>query len=72
MNPPYFDKETVYESKSHYQSITKYHGGSNLDKWINNSLQLLKFKGTITIINKIENSNIFPDPLLLVEQTLAL
>ena len=34
MNPPYFDKETVNESKSHYQSITKYHGGSNLDKWI--------------------------------------
>ena len=40
MNPPYFDKETVNESKSHYQSITKYHGGSNLDKRINNSLQL--------------------------------
>ena len=57
MNPPYFDKETVNESKSHYQSITKYHGGSNLDKWINNSLQLLKFKGTITMINKIENLN---------------
>ncbi len=57
MNPPYFDRETVNESKSHYQSITKYHGGSNLDKWINNSLQLLKFKGTITMINKIENLN---------------
>ena len=57
MNPPYFDKETVNESKSHYQSITKYHGGSDLDKWINNSLQLLKFKGTITMINKIENLN---------------
>ena len=57
MNPPYFDKETVNESKSHHQNITKYHDGSNLDKWINHSLKLLKFEGTITIINKIENLN---------------
>mgnify|MGYP001166890512 FL=1 len=57
MNPPYFDKDTINQSKSHYQSIAKYHDGSNLDHWINNSLKLLKFRGTITIINKIENLN---------------
>tara|TARA_B100000575_G_C23053786_1_gene606616 strand:- start:307 stop:1104 length:798 start_codon:yes stop_codon:yes gene_type:complete len=55
MNPPYFDKECVNRSKSYHQSITKYHDGSNLDKWINNSIKLLKFKGTITMINRVEN-----------------
>ena len=49
MNPPYFDKDTINQSKSHDRS--------NLDHWINNSLKLLKFRGTITIINKIENLN---------------
>ncbi len=55
MNPPYFDKKHMNLSKSHHVNITKFHNGTNLDRWVDNSLKLLNLKGTITMINTVEN-----------------